>query len=128
MENIREQLEGEISREIKHLGTLSPGTEEYDKAAKGLAELYKLTIEEDKVTKEAFGQQETRDYEFELKQEALKEQRKDRIVQVGLGAAGIMLPLIFYGVWMRRGLRFEETGTITSQTFKSLISRFRPTK
>ena len=43
-------------------------------------------------------------------------------------AAELVLPLMFYGVWMRRGLRFEETGTFTSQTFKNLFNRFKPTR
>jgi hypothetical protein len=128
MENIREKLEAEISREIEHLSHLTPGSEEYDKATKGLAELYRLTIDEDKVVKDAFGQQETRDYEFELKQKAIEEQHKDRWVQIGLGTAGIVLPLIFYGIWMRQGLTFEKTGAITSSTFKGLIAKFRPTR
>jgi hypothetical protein len=45
-----------------------------------------------------------------------------------MAAAELVLPLMFYGVWMRRGFKFEQDGTFTSQTFRGLFSRFRPTK
>jgi len=33
-----------------------------------------------------------------------------------------------FNVEIEKGFKFEETGTYTSQTFKNLINRFRPTK
>ena len=53
---------------------------------------------------------------------------KDRSIRFGLDVAGLILPLIFYGVWMRRGFKFEEEGTFTSTTFRGLFNRFKPTK
>ena len=64
----------------------------------------------------------------EIKQKQLEEQVKDRYFKVGIAAAELMIPLMFYGIWMNKGFKFEETGTITSSTFKGLINRFRPTK
>ena len=64
----------------------------------------------------------------ELKQKQLEEQVKERYFRVGIAAAELMVPLIFYGIWMRKGFKFEETGTYTSKTFTGLINRFRPTK
>lgn len=58
----------------------------------------------------------------------LEESIKDRYFRVGMAAAELLLPLMFYAVWMRRGFRFEENGTYTSQTFRGLFSRFKPTK
>lgn len=40
----------------------------------------------------------------------------------------LMIPLMFYGIWMKKGFKFEETGTYTSTTFRGLFNRFRPTK
>ena len=37
-------------------------------------------------------------------------------------------PLMFYGIWMKKGFKFEETGTYTSTTFRGLFNRFRPTR
>ena len=63
-----------------------------------------------------------------FKQEQMKEQVKDRWIRVGTAAAELVIPLIFYGVWMRRGFKFEETGAYTSTTFRGLFNRFKPTK
>lgn len=52
---------------------------------------------------------------------------KDRYVRIGIAAAELTIPLIFYGIWMKKGFRFEETGTYTSTTFRGLFNRFRPT-
>jgi hypothetical protein len=52
----------------------------------------------------------------------------DRYLKLGIEIIGIGLPLIFYASWMRRGFKFEETGTYTSTTFKGLFNRFKPTK
>lgn len=56
------------------------------------------------------------------------EQMKDRYFKVGIAAAELLIPLMFYGIWMRKGFKFEETGTYTSTTFRGLFNRFRPTK
>ncbi len=58
----------------------------------------------------------------------LKERKIDRYVKIGIAVAELILPLAFYGCWMRRGLKFEETGTFTSTTFRGLFGHFRPTK
>ena len=63
-----------------------------------------------------------------LKAFQLDENKLDRYAKIGIAAAELVLPLMFYGVWMSRGLRFEETGTFTSQTFKNLFNRFKPTR
>ena len=68
------------------------------------------------------------DQEMRLKEAQLVEQKKDRYFRLGLETAGLVLPLIFYGIWMRKGFKFEETGTFTSTTFRGLFNRFRPTK
>lgn len=45
-----------------------------------------------------------------------------------IAAAEIVLPLVFYAAWMRKGFKFEETGTFTSTTFRGLFGKFKPTK
>ena len=67
------------------------------------------------------------DREEAYKQRQLKEQSIDRYVKVGIAAAELIAPLIFYAVWMRRGFKFEETGTFGSTTFRNLFNRFKPT-
>ena len=109
-ESVREKLEKEIAKEFEDLSLIQPGSEEHMAATESLAKLYKLKIDEDRSTIER------------------KEKQEDRWVKLGMASAELVLPLVFYATWMRRGFKFEETGAFTSQTFKGLISRFRPTK
>ena len=117
-------LSEEIEGEIENLSSLEPGSDEHSKAVESLSKLYKLKIEESKNQSEL----EEKQKEELLKQEQMKEQRIDRWVKVGVAACELTIPLIFYGVWMKRGFKFEETGTFCSPTFKNFFSRLRPTK
>ena len=50
------------------------------------------------------------------------------LLKIGVDVAGIVLPLMFYSKWVSEGLKFEQEGTFTSQTFKSLMAKMKPTK
>ena len=78
--------------------------------------------------RQADGDEAARANEEQLKQHQLSDQVIDRYVRIGVATAELVLPLVFYGVWMSRGLKFEETGTFTSQTFKNLFNLFKPTR
>ena len=105
MAEIKKLLDDAIETEINNLNSASD-KDEKSEVIKNLAALYKLRIEEIKTKTEIEEKSERR----------------------AIAAAELVLPLMFYGVWMRRGLRFEETGTFTSQTFKNLFNRFKPTR
>ena len=132
---IDELLNEEIADEIKALSELEAGSNEKSAAIEDLTKLYKLRIEENKSSWDADDKynrrimdEKSNDKDDEIKQKQLEEQVKDRHFKVGIAAAELMIPLMFYGIWMNKGFKFEETGTITSSTFKGLINRFRPTK
>ena len=132
---IDELLNEEIADEIKALSELEAGSNEKSAAIEDLTKLYKLRIEENKSSWDADDKynrrimdEKSNDKDDEIKQKQLEEQVKDRYFKVGIAAAKLMIPLMFYGIWMNKGFKFEETGTITSSTFKGLINRFRPTK
>ncbi len=93
------------------------------------AKLKQMQIEEqakDRKLKQIQMEEQAKDRE--LKQIQIEEQAKDRYFKLGIEAAGIVLPLMFYASWMRKGFKFEETGAFTSGTFRNLFSHFRPTK
>lgn len=124
----RDLLDEELRRELEALESLELGSEEQSTVVSNIVDLYKLKIEEEK---NELNHQEAMDeasIDEAFKKIQTEEQRKDRYFRVGLEAAGIILPLIFYGVWMRKGFRFEENGTFTSTTFKGLFNRFKPTQ
>lgn len=133
--NIEELLSEEIAAEIQALSGLDSGSKEKSTAIEDLTKLYKLRIEENKSIWDAdekynrrVMEDEANTRDDEVKRTQIAEQVKDRYFRVGIAAAELMIPLMFYGIWMKKGFKFEETGTITSSTFKGLISRFRPTK
>ncbi len=134
-DEIKKELEKEILKEIQDLSALESGSKEKDSAIENLATLYKLNIEEVKIEHEAMEKafdrgsaDETSARDLKLKQQMLNESIKDRYFKLGLDVAGLIVPIIFYGIWMGRGLKFEETGTFTSTTFRGLFNRFKPTQ
>lgn len=127
-EEIKELLEEEIKSEIENLSSLEAGSQQHSAAVESLTKLYKLKIEEDKSSMEYLDKIENREIDQESKTAQMAESVKDRYFRFGMAAAELVLPLMFYGVWMRRGFKFEQDGTFTSQTFRGLFSRFRPTK
>ena len=153
MDKIKDLLDDVIKKEIQDLKFTSSGDEKRSEAIKDLTALHKLRIEEIKAQTEAEEKRERRIMDSEqhkadlalkereangrdadraredVAQKAqVREQSIDRYVRIGVAAAELVLPLMFYGVWMKRGFKFEESGTFTSSTFKNLFNRFKPTK
>lgn len=145
-EEIKKLLEEEIKTEIKDLSRLAIGSDEKSDAIEGLAKLYKLIIEETKIELDSIDKYESRnsdeqlkreqlseqikarDIEEKIKREQLNEQVKDRYFKLAVDAGICIGTLIFYSSWMKKGFKFEETGTYTSTTFRGLFGRFRPDK
>lgn len=152
-DEIMELLGEEIKSQIESLSSLEAGSKEQSDAVDNLAKLYRLRIEENKNNweySEKFDRREmeneqhridvemkqkqieeeanAHEREEQFKRDQLSEQIKDRYFRFGMDIAGIILPLIFYASWMKKGFKFEETGTFTSTTFRGLFNRFRPTK
>lgn len=127
-EEIKSLLAKEIESEIENLDSLTPGSQEHSAAVESLAKLYKLKLEEDKTSMEYLEKTDMHESDKGFKVAQLEESIKDRYFRLGIAAAELVLPLMFYGIWMKRGFAFEKDGTFTSQTFRGLFSRFRPTK
>ena len=62
------------------------------------------------------------------KEVLVKREMLQTFLKGGIEVFGVVAPIMFYSAWMKRGLRFEETGTYTSQTFKGFFGKFKPTK
>lgn len=136
------KLDEVISTAIDGLDALEDGSDEKKQAVEDLAKLYRLRIDEEKAIWESSEKLDRQDMEknqheadnklreedLTLREAQMKADKTHRYISYGLEAAGIVLPLIFYGTWMRRGFKFEENGTFTSTTFRSLFGKFKPTK
>ena len=71
---------------------------------------------------------EVKEREIELKEAELKESKKRKWIEVVIGTATVAIPLIAYNHWFNKGMRFEETGTFTSSTFKDVKHSWNPFK
>ena len=101
---IKKQMEAEVVRLLEELTKVDPCSEDYRDITARIRDI-NSAIELSSVDK------------------------KNVIFQgldVGVKAAGVVLPIVFYSVWMKRGLEFEKEGTFTSGTFKGLVKYFSP--
>lgn len=150
MDEIKEMLNEAIKAEINSIYNFEADSEGRSAVIDDLTKLYRLRIDEaksendltvkraqfklendskrlDRTLKEKL-ETENGERGERLGKMQVAEQSKDRIFRAGIAAAEIVLPLIFYAVWMRKGFKFEETGTFTSTTFRGLFGKFKPTK
>lgn len=66
--------------------------------------------------------------EMEMKENQIKEMALDRWVNLGIQVGLTLVGIVAYDCWYRRGLKFEETGTITTPMTRNLISKMLPKK
>ena len=132
---IKEMLEEVIVYEIETIKRLESGSEEKSKAIKDLDTLYRLRNDENKINWEyddKYCRREmdiaNREKDVEIENAKTMELRKDRCIRICIAGAELIIPLIFYGIWMSKGFRFEESGTFSSFTFRNLLSRIKPNK
>lgn len=114
MSDTRIALEREIEQLLKDMYLSSPDSEGYKEQTERLSKLYELRIKEEQSIEE-----------LSLKEKQVKEGRKDRWVKILIEGACLLVPVGFNWIWMKRGFKFEETGSFTSTTFKGLFNRFR---
>lgn len=134
-EEIKNLLDEEIKSQINAISDMDVDNENYSKAIDSLVKLHKLRIEETKSitdfedrTYKRENDEKTCELSEEIRQEQLSEQKKDRYIRIGIDVAGLLVPIMFYSAWMRKGFKFEETGTFTSTTFRGLFGHFKPTR
>lgn len=113
----------EIEDELDKLGELEFGSEKYCKAIDGITKLYGKAIEDRKIDIDCEAQAAARESERTLKEQQMREDRKDRIVKNIIGAAGVVLPLVVTIWGTTVSLKFEETGTITTHSGRNFVQR-----
>jgi len=75
----------------------------------------------------------------EVEAKRLKHDKSEGWVRVGMDVCGavlktavetaaIVVPVLFYGEWIKEGLKFEQTGAFTSGTLRTFIGKLKPTK
>lgn len=140
MDDIKNLLDEQLKSDIQGLASLDLGSSERSKAVNDVSTLYKLRIDE--IEAEAkrqehadrhelerdkhFLESQTRDDERVLKEAQHKSQNIDRWINFGLAAGQVLIMIVAYDIWNRRGLKFEETGTVNSPHTRNLLSRMLP--
>ena len=145
-EDIITMLDEQIKAELGGLSGLAVGSKEHTEAIEGLAKLYRLRIDDskaameynkeiddenfrrDQMEQEKTQHQEQVEREEQSRKEQLAEQKKDRYIMIGIAAAELMVPLVFFAKIYQMGYDLEKDGTITVQTLKNLIRFVKPTK
>lgn len=126
--NIETLLYDEIETEFDRLSQLEPGTEQHKAAADTLAKLVDRAIELDKIESDCKDREAARESEQLLKEQQMKDEKKDRLVKNIIGAAGVVLPLIVTVWGTKVSLKFEEEGTFTSIMGRGFIQKLLPKK
>ena len=119
-EQIIEMIEKEIINTLAEMKVMEPGSKERDDAMKYISDLYAMLNSERKCLIDS----------RKMDNEEVKS-KFDKIISIGkLGIElfGVAGPLILYNSWMKKGFEFEKTGMITSQTFRGLIGKFKPSR
>lgn len=122
-EQLLQSLADELQREFNDLEKLEPGSEEYGSHVKNIETLWLLGQKEVQMAIES----EDRNYkkEQELISAALERKDKfiDRVINVGSKVIEIAIPTTVYVALFHKGLKFEETGTVTSTTNRNLLGK-----
>lgn len=106
MDNLREKLEKEIDARLDAFDKIPMGTQEDRSAVDSFEKLWRLKLETEEKARKDWA---------ELGLKALS---------VAVDFGGIVGPLMFYNLWMKRGFEYERDGTFTSGTFRLLQNRF----
>ena len=127
----KKNLEEALLTLTENLKSSNHGTDEYYRLTSDITNIYnmiermeRIEIEKSKLDEELRASEQV----------ALMAKKKDRTGTIltcvghGVSVVSVLAPIVFYSNYMKKGFKFEETGTITSPTFKNLISNFKPKK
>lgn len=111
MDDIGTMLDREYQNTLEAVSRATTGTEEAKWNLQKLSELHKQRMNEKQASNEAYFHYE----ELRMKKQQQKEGKTDRVIKVVLETSAILVPVLASAFWMAMGLRFEETGSITSR-------------
>lgn len=134
MDTIKEKMLKEVKRLLEELSQLDTACKEYSIKSEQLEVLTNILNEMNKTEND--GIKINNEYNVEVGRLIQDKNNADNdsknkvldYLRLGVECVGIVSPMIFYGVWMKRGFKFEETGTYTSKTFMNLIGKFKGPK
>lgn len=121
MDDMKDMLDRVYEDTLQAVADARTGSEEAKWQLQKLAELHKQRMGVKQAEDESYVHYE----ELRMKDEQLKDGKKDRIIKIVLDGVGILVPVAVSSYWMAKGLTFEEKGTFTSRTGQWLSSHLR---
>ena len=125
-------IELEILKATGELDSFEVGDEMYNsrlRAITGLLDIRKKMFDEEERTHMIQTEEDSRARDVLDRNERMERSEKEdmhKYIGYAINVAGIVLPLIFYGTWFKKGLTFEETGVYTSGMVKGLMGKMQP--
>ena len=119
-EQIIEIIEKEIIDTLLKTKDMEPGSKEREDAMRYVSDLYDTLNSERKCLVDS--------RKVDNDEDRNKFYKFISIGKLGIDLLGAVGPLLLYNSWMKKGFEFEKTGMITSQTFRGLISKFKPSR
>ena len=116
-------LHEEIQNEFEELKKIEVGSDKYKTAVDGLTKLMDRAIEIDKLNVGVEERLDARNIDAELRQEQLEADVKDRKVRNVISIAGIVIPTAVTIWGTLKSLKFEETGTLTTNAGRNFMNR-----
>ena len=117
---IIEIIEKEIIDTLLKMKDMKPGSKEREDAMKYVSDLYDTLNSERKCLVDS--------RKVDNDEDRSKFDKFISIGKLGIDLFGVVGPLLLYNSWMKKGFEFEKTGMITSQTFRGLIGKFKPSR
>lgn len=128
-------MESVIYKKLEEVERMSAEDNNYKAAVDAVVAMEKARAEALKLEEELELEKQKLELEkekLELEKNKAAEEQKgaktDRIINGVAKAAEIAVPALLYSVLFTRGLKFEQTGSVTSGFFRGLITKIRPTK
>lgn len=126
---IKEQLDTDLNECLENVVALTPGQKERKEEADLAKLFYELKLEEDKLELERQNQKDQAELEkLKLEAEAAKAKEQHFFNWLGIGVqlGTTIFMATCYNMWLNRGFRFEEFGTIRSPHMRNLIGKILP--
>lgn len=117
MNKSKELLQEQIDNILAFLKDYQPNSKEYTDAAKNLETFYKM-----------IGEEESKELEREDLNKDRTNQNKIRLLGIIAEGVGQVFGLFCYGHWTKMGYKFEETGSVASNTFRNFLHCVKPKK
>lgn len=126
--NLKALLNEEIESELKTLGKLQPGTDEYETTVDGIAKLVDRVIEINKANNEEREKIESRELDEQFRLNQAASENKDRLIKNCISIAGIVIPSVITIWGTVKSIEFEKEGTITTIMGRGFINKLLPKK